>query len=162
MSVRDEDKIWILFVCMGNLCRSPAAEGIFRHMLRENDMLGYVEVDSAGTHGYHSGEPPDLRMRQAASARGYDLEDLVARRFEVEDFLKFDVVLAMDRENVAHLRRGCPPQFHGKIRLFLEFVRSPDGTEVPDPYNGTEDDFETVLNMLEPACDTLIKRFRRG
>ena len=149
----------ILFVCLGNICRSPTAEGVLRHKLRDAGLAADVDVESAGTGGWHVGHPPDRRASAAASARGITLESR-AQRFEAFHFDDFDLILAMDRENLADLRALAPHAgAAGKLHLLREFdplaVESGD-LEVPDPYYGGEDGFEDVLDMIERACDGLI------
>lgn len=156
------NKIQILLVCMGNICRSPTAEGVLRQRLMAAGLAHRVIVDSAGTHGYHVGEPPDPRAQAAASARGYDLSRLLARQVSSQDFHDFDLVLAMDWANLTHLERLCPPQHRRKLRLFLSYSRRYNGLEVPDPYYGGRDGFEQVLDMVEDAADGLIDSLRRA
>lgn len=151
----------VLFICMGNICRSPTAEGVFRRLLRDAGLDQSVDTDSAGTHAYHVGEPPDPRAQRAARGRGVELADLRARQVVAEDFARFDWVLAMDRDNLEHLRRICPPQHVGKLRLFLEFAAERDEDEVPDPYYGGATGFEHVLDLVEAAGRGLIDELRR-
>ena len=136
----------LLFVCTGNICRSPTAAGVLMSMVREAGLAQSIEVDCAGTHDYHVGEPPDERARRHASSRGYDLSALRARRIAAEDFLDCDLILAMDRGHLRILQRMCPPELHGKLRLFVQ------GHDVPDPYYGGPEGFESVLDMVEAAC----------
>src|SRR5690606_37198385 len=126
----------ILFVCMGNICRSPTAEGVFRKVWTERAPGLALDLDSAGTHGYHVGEPPDPRAQRAAARRGIDLSTQRSRLIEVEDFERFDLVLAMDQVNVEWLRNLSPPEYHERIRLFLEFAPELGRSDVPDPYYG--------------------------
>lgn len=152
----------ILFVCLGNICRSPTAETVFRQiMAREAPDLG-IEVDSAGTAGYHVGEPPDQRTRQAAMRRGYDMSALRARVVEPQDFGRFDLILAMDRENLDVLNRRAPPAARERIRLFLEFAPEADTAEVPDPYYGGPNGFEEVLDLVEAASRGLMQHVQRA
>lgn len=146
----------ILFVCMGNICRSPTAEGVVRSLAERHGVAHHFEFDSAGTHGYHVGNPPDRRAREAAAKRGYDLSALRARQVEVADFERFDLILAMDRDNLAALRQICPPEHQGKLRLFLEFAATLEASEVPDPYYGGPEGFERVLDMVEAAASGLL------
>lgn len=148
----------ILFVCMGNICRSPTAEGVMRRCLREAGLDGRVEVDSAGTHAYHVGEPPDVRSQKAAKARGVDLSRLRARRVDPRDFETFDLILAMDRRNLEALRAECPPWYHAKLGLF---VGEGEGGEVPDPYYGGPQGFEVVLDLVENASRSLVASLLR-
>lgn len=150
----------MLFVCMGNICRSPTAEGVFRHRVASAGLSGRIAIDSAGTHDYHIGEPPDRRTEQAALVRGYDLSGLRGRQVEPGDFHEFDYILAMDRENLSNLRRICPQQQRHKLNLFMEFSRGFDQREVPDPYFGGAQGFETVLDMAEDAATGLLEAIR--
>ena len=149
----------VLFVCMGNICRSPTAEGVFRQKVAEAGLADRIQTDSAGTHAYHVGEPPDRRARSAAQRRGVSLEDLRARRVSSEDFERFDYVIAMDRDNVALLIEQSDPQHHEKIRLFLEFSKGHED-EVPDPYYGGAAGFERVLDLVEDASAGLLQVLR--
>lgn len=151
----------ILFVCLGNICRSPTAEVVFRALaLREAPDI-VLEVDSAGTAAYHVGELPDRRTRQAAARRGYDLSALRARIVEADDFEHFDLILAMDRENLRALERSAPPHARERLRLFLEFAPETGVSEVPDPYYGGPNGFEDVLDLIEAASRGLIAHLRR-
>jgi protein-tyrosine phosphatase len=145
-------KIKVLFVCMGNICRSPTAEGVFAKLLKEQDLERHFAIDSAGTHAYHIGEAPDLRSQKAASERGVDLGHLRARKVIMGDFEDFDFVLAMDDENFETLFNACPDQHKGKIRYFLEYAPHLGTREVPDPYYGGKYGFERVLDMVEDAA----------
>lgn len=151
----------VLMVCMGNICRSPTAEGVFRRRLREAGLDHLVRLDSAGTHSYHIGKSPDPRAQQAASRRGYDLSDLVGRQVGPRDFEEFDLILAMDAENLANLRRLCPAGQEHKVRLFLSFSARFPGQEVPDPYYGGPHGFDQVLDMVEDAAAGLLDEIRR-
>lgn len=151
----------ILFVCMGNICRSPMAEGVFRHHVMQAGLDGRISIDSAGTHDYHVGEPPDLRAQRAALRRGYDLSVLRARQVSPGDFSSFDYVLAMDEQNLRLLERLCPTQHAHKLKLFMEFNTNPALREVPDPYYGGEQGFERVLDMVEQAAQELLDHVRR-
>ncbi len=153
-----EKKIPVLFVCMGNICRSPTAEGVARALAERYGLSGRFEFDSAGTHGYHVGSPPDRRACEAAARRGYDLSSLRARQISSRDFVRFDHILAMDRDNLDLLRRACPPEHRGKLRLFLEFAQTPGPLEVPDPYYGNPEDFEHVLDLVEVAAKGMLER----
>ncbi len=146
----------ILFVCMGNICRSPTAEGVFRRVLSERAPEIVVEIDSAGTHDYHVGNPPDRRAIEAASRRGVDLTTLRARQVATEDFERFDLILAMDDENLAELRRRASPRHHDRIRLLMEFASDASVRHVPDPYYGGAHGFERVLDLLEEAAEGLL------
>lgn len=151
----------ILFVCLGNICRSPTAEVVFRTVASCEAPDIVVEIDSAGTAGYHVGEPPDRRTRQAAARRGYDLSQLRARVVEPRDFEYFDLILAMDSENLRTLERRAPPQARERLRLFLEFAPGAGITEVPDPYYGGPNGFEDVLDLIEAASRGLLEHLRR-
>lgn len=146
----------VLFVCMGNICRSPTAEAVFRRTLNRNGLEARVEVDSAGTHGYHVGESPDTRTQRAAASRGYDLSNIRARKVAPQDLEYFDLILAMDRNNLEILRRLCPPERQNRLRLFMDYARSFDDDEVPDPYYGLGQDFDLVLDMVEDASEGLL------
>lgn len=147
----------ILFVCMGNICRSPSAEGVFRKLVRERLPDVDLEIDSAGTHGYHTGSPPDRRSIQAAARRGIDLSGLRARTVTHEDFERFDLILAMDRDNLALLEQRAPATHRGRIRLIMEFAPGSGAREVPDPYYGGANGFEEVLDLLEEAAAGLLQ-----
>jgi low molecular weight protein-tyrosine phosphatase len=150
----------VLFVCMGNICRSPTAHGVFVRMLKEHAPELRVFVDSAGTHAYHVGEPPDPRARRAAERRGVDIDHLRARRVADEDFARFDLILAMDTANRAALEERCVPELKGRIRLFLEFSSRAGALDVPDPYYGGSGGFERVLDLVEEASLGLIEHLR--
>lgn len=154
-------KVNVLFVCMGNICRSPTAEGVFVKRLEESGLAHLVAVDSAGTHAYHVGEPPDPRAQRSAASRGIDLSGLRARRAQPEDFSRFDYVLAMDRDNYLHLQGICPAGEEGKLNLFLSYAPQLDVDEVPDPYYGGPTGFERVLDMIEAASEGLLEDIRR-
>ncbi|TWG82081.1 protein-tyrosine phosphatase [Cupriavidus gilardii J11] len=149
-------KYSILMCCMGNICRSPTAEGVLRARLAEAGLGDDVEVDSAGTHRYHLGHAPDPRSQQYARGRGYDLSALRARLALAEDFARFDLVLAMDRDNLANLETLCPPEHRHKLRLLMSFATRHDAEEVPDPYYGEGDGFERVLDYIEDACEGIV------
>ncbi len=150
-------EVSVLFVCMGNICRSPTAEGVFRHIVEQADLAQRIQIDSAGTHDYHIGEAPDRRSQAAAAERGYDLSHLRGRQVKHEDFLIFDYVLAMDEANLAELRRFCPPEHQCKLELFLKFGRKCVEHEVPDPYYGGAQGFERVLDLVEDAASGLLE-----
>lgn len=151
----------VLFVCMGNICRSPTAEGVLRHHLRAHAPDLDVEIDSAGTHDYHVGEPPDPRTVKAAAKRGIDLAGLRARQVQDDDFERFDLILAMDRLNHVTLLDRSPPEHHQRIRLFLEFAADAGREDVPDPYYGSAQGFEDVLDLAEQASGGLVEELRR-
>jgi protein-tyrosine phosphatase len=147
----------ILFVCMGNICRSPTAEGVFKAKLQSSKLLDTILVDSAGTHNYHPNSPPDLRSQMHALKRGYDLSNLRARAVNEADFDKFDLLLTMDWDNRALLEQRCPPHLQHKIRGFAEFLKASNASVIPDPYYGDEQHFEHVLDLVEEASDGLME-----
>lgn len=147
----------VLMVCMGNICRSPTAEGVLRHYLKINGLQDKVEVDSAGTHGYHVGEAPDQRTQRAALLRGYNLSQLRARKVAPQDLDYFDLILAMDKTNLDNLQRIAPPEVHDRIKLFMDYARNFDDDEVPDPYYGLGHGFDLVLDMVEDASLGLVE-----
>ncbi len=149
-------RVLVLFVCMGNICRSPTAQGVFRHMVNEAGLEHLIEIDSAGTHSYHVGKEPDQRAMQSARFRGYDLSDLRARRVTGEDCERFDYVVAMDEENLQMLCELCPPGHRHKLHLLLHFATDVELREVPDPYYGGRKGFERVLDLVENACSGLL------
>jgi protein-tyrosine phosphatase len=151
----------ILFVCMGNICRSPTAEGVMRALLREEGLEGRIEVDSAGTGSWHAGEPPDTRAAEAAGRRGIALAG-AARQVTSEDFERFDLVVAMDRSNLRDLLAIAPDEDAAeKVRLLREFDPAADGDlDVPDPYYGGDRGFETVLDQVHAACRGLLAELR--
>jgi protein-tyrosine phosphatase len=151
----------VLFVCMGNICRSPTAEGVFRKLLAEQAPELDVQIDSAGTHGYHAGAPPDPRACRAAERRGVDLRQLRARRVTAEDFEHFELVLAMDEQNREFLLELCPAEYHSRVRLLLEFAPHLERREVPDPYYGGSTGFEHVLDLVEQSAAGLLDHLRR-
>jgi protein-tyrosine phosphatase len=150
----------VLFVCLGNICRSPTAEGVFRTVVERAGLLQHIEIDSAGTHAYHVGEPPDARAQAAAQRRGVDLSGLRGRRATRVDIERFDYILAMDEENYQNLQTLSPQGLEHKIRLFLEFAPQRPEREVPDPYFGGEGGFERVLDMIEEASEGLLAHLR--
>jgi len=153
--------IRVLFVCTGNICRSPAAEGVFSHHVAEAGLEESIVADSAGTHGYHVGEPPDDRAQKAARRRGVDLSDQRARRIGVGDFLEFDYILAMDRNHLHQLERMAPAHGSAEIGLFLDYTPRLRSREVPDPYYGWEKDFESVFDLVEEGSLGLLAHLRR-
>jgi protein-tyrosine phosphatase len=152
----------ILFVCAGNICRSPTAEGVMRHLLEAEGLVDRIEVESAGTGGWHAGDPPD--PRSVAAARGREIAvDGAARRVTDEDFERFDLILALDRENLRELRARAPEETRSKIRLLREFDPAAAGSgdlDVPDPYYGGANGFEHVLDLIEAACRGLLDEVR--
>jgi protein-tyrosine phosphatase len=147
----------VLFVCTGNICRSPTAEGVFNKLVHDAGLHETITADSAGTHGYHVGEPPDERTCRAATRRGYDLMHLRARKFERADFHRFDLVVAMDKENHAHLARVAPPSEGHKLKMMMQYAKGFREIEVPDPYYGGSRGFDLVLDMLEDASRGLLE-----
>ena len=152
--------IRVLFICMGNICRSPTAEGVFKHHVAQAGLAELIASDSAGTHDYHIGDPPDPRAQNAAGRRGYDLSPLRGRQVGPRDFADFDYVLAMDDYNLRALERLCPSQHRHKLKLFMEFSAGAGMREVPDPYSGGPDGFELVLDMVEQAAQGLLHHLR--
>ncbi len=145
-------KITVLFVCTGNICRSPTAEGVFTQLVCEKKLAPQFVIDSAGTHAYHTGEAPDLRSQQAAKNRGIDLSHLRARPVVPNDFSEFDYLLVMDHDNYHNLQQICPVQYKHKIGYFLDYAPQLNTKEVPDPYYGGKYGFERVLDMIEAAA----------
>jgi protein-tyrosine phosphatase len=150
----------VLFVCMGNICRSPTAEGVFAKLVNEEGLNELIEIDSAGTHAYHVGEPPDTRAQHSALTRGIDISLLRARRARAEDFDYFDYVLAMDEDNYQHLLLVCPENHQHKLQLFLDYAPHLEYSEVPDPYYGGAKGFDLVLDMVEQAGRGLLEHIR--
>ncbi|MCK4675635.1 MAG: low molecular weight phosphotyrosine protein phosphatase [Gammaproteobacteria bacterium] len=148
--------IKVLFICMGNICRSPTAEGVFRYKVEQASLDNKISIDSAGTHAYHVGNPPDTRAQKAALKRNIDLSSLRARRVSSDDFSAFDYIVAMDDSNKEDLLSICPAGYEDRVHLFLDFAESNE-TEVPDPYYGQGRGFEVVLNLVEDAADGLLK-----
>jgi len=151
----------VLFVCLGNICRSPAAEGFFRAVLRDNGLDRAVEVDSRGTAAHHIGEPPDPRSQSAALARGVDISNLRAGSVQERDFDRFDYILAMDRQNLRDLQAMAPSDARATPRLFLDYAPNQPDREVPDPYYGGASGFEHVLDLIERASPGLLADIRK-
>ncbi len=145
----------VLFICMGNICRSPTAEAVFRRKAADKGLN--LEIDSAGTLGAHEGEEPDHRAQQSGMARGYSFDKIKARKVIVRDFEKYDLILAMDNNNIRELIKIAPEHLQGKIHLFLDFSKSYDEQEVPDPYYGGAKGFQYVVDLIEDASDGLLK-----
>lgn len=150
----------LLFVCMGNICRSPTAHGVMRTKLQAAGLADRVEVDSAGTHAYHVGEPPDLRSQVHARQRGVDLSDLRARALDEADFAAFDLVLVMDDANFRAVMARCPAEWRSRVRRLLDAAPHTGRREVPDPYYGGAAGFDEVLDLVEAACDGLLNELR--
>ncbi|MES2901429.1 MAG: low molecular weight protein-tyrosine-phosphatase [Pseudomonadota bacterium] len=150
----------ILFVCMGNICRSPTAEGVFRARAQQAGMADALHIDSAGTHAYHVGSQPDPRSTDYAARRGYDLSVQRARQVVAADFASFDHVIAMDHDNMARLKAACPAEHQHKLGLFMHYARNSDSDVVPDPYYGEGDGFARVLDYIEDASDGLLLALR--
>lgn len=146
----------LLFVCTGNICRSPTAHGVFRHLVARAGLADRLSCESRGTHGYHVGEPPDARAISAAAARGHELSDLRARRLSPADFTQFDLLLAMDHGHLGHMRAMAPPG-GGRVALFLEEAGMGKG-DVPDPWYDGPAEFEAVLDLCEAGCQALLKK----
>lgn len=146
----------VLMVCMGNICRSPTAHGVLEKLVADAGWADYIAVDSAGTHGYHVGEPPDERAQQHAARRGYDLSAQRARALRREDFAHFDLVLVMDAANERAARALCPSDRTSRLRRLTDFCRTHSASEVPDPYYGGAQGFEEVLDLVEDACHGLL------
>jgi protein-tyrosine phosphatase len=159
--MKEKTIVSVLFVCMGNICRSPTAQGVFESLVENEGLSGRILIDSAGTHAYHVGESPDRRATEVASRRGIDLSAQRARRVAEVDFERFDLVLAMDRDNYADLQVICPADQSEKLRLFLEFAPEAGIREVPDPYYGGGTGFERVLDLVEQAARGLLAEIRQ-
>jgi len=162
MQQENNKKISVLFVCMGNICRSPTAEGVFRRILRQHAPKLKVYVDSAGTHSYHVGEAPDLRAQEAARNRGVDISQLTARRISEKDFFHFQFILAMDQENFSFLCKLSPEEYQSRIQLFLDYAPKLNKKNVPDPYYGNGDGFERALDLIEEASMGLLEHLNSG
>lgn len=150
----------VLFVCLGNICRSPTAYGVFRDVVQQAGLSHSITIDSAGTGSWHVGSAPDARAIKAAQSRGYGIADLRARQVRAKDFDRFNYILAMDEDNLADLRDQKPANFDGHLGLFLDFCRSSSTREVPDPYYGGARGFETVLDLIEDAANGLLDHLR--
>lgn len=154
-------RLGVLFVCTGNICRSPTAEAVFRKLVADAGLSKAILTDSAGTHGYHIGEPPDPRAQASAAGRGYDLSALRARRVERADFQRFDLIVAMDRGHLAALSRIADSFAAGKLKLMMSYASRFTDEDVPDPYYGGPQDFERVLDMIEDAARGLLEAVGR-
>jgi protein-tyrosine phosphatase len=151
----------VLFVCMGNVCRSPSAETVFRHLVNEAGLGEIVGVDSAGTHNYHVGEAADSRAVVAASKRGYQFAERTARQVTADDFLQYDLILAMDWENLSALQQQCPKIHHHKLMLLMRFANEFEEATVPDPYYSSPEAFNKVLDYIEDACQGVMELVRK-
>jgi protein-tyrosine phosphatase len=158
--MENRDNIQVLFVCMGNICRSPTAHGVFEALVKANGLSDVIQVDSAGTHAYHVGEQPDLRSQQTALAKGIDLSYQRARQVHRDDMYQHDYILAMDRSNYRDLAVMCPNGLGKKLHLFLDFAQELDDVEVPDPYYGGKGGFDQVFNMVQLAAAGLLEDIR--
>ncbi len=150
----------VLMVCLGNICRSPTAHGVFQQHVDAANLADQIDVDSAGTGGWHTGSAPHVRATATAKKRGYDLSQLMARQVTTEDFARFDYVLAMDNDNLYELQRLAPADYHGHLSLFLDFGNQTRYLEVPDPYYGGDKGFELVLDLVEDASEGLLAHIR--
>lgn len=151
----------VLFVCMGNICRSPTAHGVFRQRVAERGLQTRVHVASAGTHGHNSGRPPDERSQEHAARRGYELSDLRARQIQASDFARHDLIVVMDRDNLERVLAQCPSGQQHKVRRLTEFCLTQTVDVVPDPYFGGPEGFEQVLDLVEDACEGLLLHVRQ-
>jgi len=154
-------KIAVLFVCMGNICRSPTAEAVFRQAVERSGLAEYVDVDSAGTDAYHVGQAPDSRAQRAALKRGYDLSGIRARKVLAQDFERFDLILAVDKPVLASLSRQCPSNSADRLTLLMAYAPSSSAQEIGDPYYGGPQGFEVVLDQIEAATEGLIASLRK-
>lgn len=149
-------KISVLFVCMGNICRSPTAHAVFRKLVESEGLDSYISIDSAGTHAYHVGNPPDERSMKTASERGIKMHDLRARKVDFSDLIEFDYILAMDSDNLSILEQMAPSDLKPKIKLFMAFAPNNKHTYVPDPYYGGGEGFSQVFDMVDEASKGLL------
>jgi len=152
----------VLFVCMGNICRSPTAEGVFRHVVKKRNLQDQISIDSAGTHAYHIGESPDSRSQSTALSRGVNLSAQRARKAVGEDFVRFDYVIAMDRSNYEDLKQLGQGADLSKLHLFMSFAKAWDNDEVPDPYYGGANGFEEVFDMVQSASEGLLEHILKS
>lgn len=152
------NKMSILFVCLGNICRSPSAHAVFEKLVSDSSVSDYIEVDSCGTGDWHIGHKPDERAINIAESYNYPMSHLRARQLSNKDFYKFDLILAMDKKNLDDIKKQCPPNFNGEIKLFLNFLQDSNLEEVPDPYFGSNKDFNTSLDLIIKASKALIEK----
>ncbi|TVQ83738.1 MAG: low molecular weight phosphotyrosine protein phosphatase [Micavibrio sp.] len=150
----------LLFVCTGNICRSPTAEGIFRHLADEAGLADRFSIDSAGTHGYHEGEPPDSRSIITARQNGVDLSGQTARSLRMEDYHEFDLILAMAKSHLNHMQQQKPPDGRAEIELFLDYLPDFKNQDVPDPWYGHEDGFQHVFDLVHSGCEALLRQLQ--
>ncbi len=155
------NKVSVLFVCMGNICRSPTAHGVFRKLVADAGLEEFIHIDSAGTHAYHVGKAPDPRAQETALRRNLDLSDLRARQVQKEDFARFDYILAMDEDNYHALTLICPAEYQDRIQYFMDYAPHWGVREVPDPYYGGATGFEQVFDMVEEAARGLLEHLQR-
>jgi len=154
-------QVSVIFVCLGNICRSPTAHGVFRSLVKESGLLDKIEIDSAGTAAYHVGKKADDRSRQVALSRGIEMEDLRARKVDFGDLITFDYILAMDESNYTNLISLGLPEHHSKIRMFLDFSKDFSEKEVPDPYYGGVQGFDQVFDMVTSASKGLLEEIQK-
>lgn len=158
----NNNQVKVLFVCMGNICRSPSAEGVFNKLIIDQQLQEQFSIDSAGTHAYHTGESPDLRSQKAAEERQVDLRKIRARKVIMGDFEDFDYLLAMDSSNHSDMIQACPEEHQHKIKLFLDYAPHLKTNEVPDPYYGGTYGFETVLDLIEEASTGFLAQLKES
>lgn len=158
--MNNKKTVKVLFVCMGNICRSPTAHGVFEHLVRAENLSDDIEIDSAGTHAYHVGESPDGRAAEMACKFNVDLSHITARKVHWDDFEYYDYILAMDRDNLSHLQQDCPQEYQHKLHLFLDFAREAIQKEVPDPYYGGIKGFENVFYLVQDASSGLLETIK--
>lgn len=150
----------VLFVCLGNICRSPTAHGVFEKLVKDAGLQHLIEIDSCGTGAWHVGEAPDERTQKKAKDKGYDLSYLRARKLNKEDFEKFDYILSMDTRNLADVIKKAPATYNGTIKLFLDYSQERNILEVPDPFYGDDETFERVFNLVESTCKGLMQELK--
>lgn len=155
------NKVRVLFVCMGNICRSPTAHGVFRNLVQQEGLAGAVEIESAGTHAYHVGNPPDRRAQSTATTRGIDMSDLRARQVGEADFERYDYIIAMDQENYISLSQQCPDEYVNRIYMMMDFAPEMRTREVPDPYYGGAQGFERVFDLVDAASRGLLMEIQQ-
>lgn len=160
MKAPNPNRVKVLLICMGNICRSPTAHAVFRNLVQEHGLTELIEIDSAGTHAYHVGNPPDSRSMQTARKRGIDMSDLRARQVDLGDFYHYDYLIAMDDYNLSLLQEMAPSDMAHKLSLFLSFAPHINHREVPDPYYGGADGFELVFDMVQAASEGLLHHIK--